>query len=155
MKLRVLSCVIAALATTVIATGPVHAAEPSPTTPAATASTAATAATAATASTSQQATPAAPWIEPRLSERAAAAGTIRVNVVSRTRADLPDAAAGGQVIQQLSRLPMLPLHVDQAGLDRLAKLPSVVSVTEDRPVPPVLAESVPLIGADKTRAAGK
>ncbi|MDR8415257.1 S8 family serine peptidase, partial [Nonomuraea sp. 3-1Str] len=31
----------------------------------------------------------------------------------------------------------------------------MVSVTEDRPVPPVLAESVPLIGADKTRAAGK
>ncbi|MFI6787013.1 S8 family serine peptidase [Nonomuraea sp. NPDC050383] len=111
--------------------------------------------TAATASTAQQATPAAPWIEPRLSERAAAAGKIRVNVVSRTRADLPDAAAGGQVVQQLSRLPVLTLHVDQAGLDRLAKLPSVVSVTEDRPVPPVLAESVPLIGADKTRAAGK
>ncbi|MDR8413287.1 hypothetical protein MTP10_31715, partial [Nonomuraea sp. 3-1Str] len=143
MKLRVLSCVIAALATTVIATGPVHAAEPSPTTPA------------ATAATAQQATPAAPWIEPRLSERAAAAGTIRVNVVSRSRADLPDAAAGGQVIQQLSRLPVLTLHVDQAGLDRLAKLPSVVSVPEARPVPPVLAESVPLIGADKTRAAGK
>ncbi|MEQ4722107.1 S8 family serine peptidase [Nonomuraea sp. B19D2] len=90
-----------------------------------------------------------------MSERAAAAGKIRVNVVSKTRADLPDAAASGQVVQQLSRFPLVTLRVDQAGLDRLAKLPSVVSVTEDRPVPPVLAESVPLIGADKTRAAGK
>ncbi|MEV0145674.1 MULTISPECIES: S8 family serine peptidase [unclassified Nonomuraea] len=129
--------------TTAIATGPAHAAPASPTTPA------------AADSTAQQATSAAPWIEPRLSERAAAAGKIRVNVVSKTRADLPDAAASGQVVQQLSRFPVVTLHVDQAGLDRLAKLPSVVSVSEDRPVPPVLAESVPLIGADRTRAAGK
>ncbi|MEU4235077.1 S8 family serine peptidase [Nonomuraea sp. NPDC026600] len=76
-------------------------------------------------------------------------------MVSKTRADMPDAAASGQVVQQLSRFPLITLHVDQAGLDRLSKLPSVVSVTEDKPVRPVLAESIPLIGADKTRAAGK
>ncbi|MEV1172743.1 S8 family serine peptidase [Nonomuraea sp. NPDC049784] len=139
MKLRVLSSVIVALAATAIATGPAYAAEAPP----------------AAASAAQQATSATPWIEPKLSERVAAAGKIRVNVVSKTRADLPDAAASGQVVQQLSRFPLVTLHVDQAGLDRLAKLPSVVSVTEDRPVRPVLAESIPLIGADKTRAAGK
>ncbi|WP_433427658.1 S8 family serine peptidase [Nonomuraea sp. CA-141351] len=143
MKLRVLSSVFVALAATAIATGPAHAAA------------APTAAPTAATSAAQQATSATPWIEPKLSERVAAAGKIRVNVVSKTRADLPDAAASGQVVQQLSRFPLVTLHVDQAGLDRLAKLPSVVSVTEDRPVRPVLAESIPLIGADKTRAAGK
>ncbi|MFD1546141.1 S8 family serine peptidase [Nonomuraea guangzhouensis] len=139
-----------ALTATAIATGPAYAAEaPS------TASTAAPTAAAATASTAPQATSTAPYIEPQLSARAAAAGKIRVNVVSKTRADMPDAAASGQVVQQLSRFPLITLHVDQAGLDRLSKLPSVVSVTEDKPVRPVLAESIPLIGADKTRAAGK
>ncbi|MFG1966627.1 S8 family serine peptidase [Nonomuraea sp. NPDC049028] len=150
MKLRVLSCVIAALATTALATGPANAAEAPPTTPAASAS-----ATQQTTSTAQQGTSAAPYVEPQLSARVAAAGKIRVNVVSKTRADLPDAASSGQVVQQLTRFPVVTLHVDQAGLDRLTKLPSVVSVTEDKPVRPVLAESVPLIGADKTRAAGK
>ncbi|MFI7703944.1 proprotein convertase P-domain-containing protein [Nonomuraea sp. NPDC049480] len=132
-----------ALAATAIATGPAHA-SPAP-----------SASTSPATSAGQQATSASPWIEPQLSERVAAAGKIRVNVVSKTRAGLPDAASSGQVVQQLSRFPVVTLRVDAAGLDRLAKLPGVVSVTEDRPVPPVLAESVPLIGADKTRAAGK
>ncbi|GAA3211115.1 S8 family serine peptidase [Nonomuraea helvata] len=144
MKLRVLSSLIVALAATAIATGPAYAAEaPSPAAPT------------AAASAAQQTTSAAPYIEPQLSARVAAAGKIRVNVVSRTRADMPDAAASGQVVQQLSRFPVVTLHVDQAGLDRLAKLPNVVSVTEDRPMRASLAESIPLIGADKTRAAGK
>jgi subtilisin family serine protease len=99
-------------------------------------------------------TTAAPSIEPELRARAAAAGKIRVNVVTRTRADLPDAASAGQVLHTLSRFPMLTLRVDAAALDRLATRPGVVSVSEDRPVPPVLAESVPLIGGDRTRAAG-
>ncbi|MEV0381189.1 S8 family serine peptidase [Nonomuraea sp. NPDC050643] len=148
-----------ALAATVLTTTPAHAAVAPPTTSPATspAKTKPTPATSpkATISTDQQTTSTTPWIEPQLGARVAAAGKIRVNVLSKTRADLPDAASSGQVVQQLSRFPLVTLHVDQAGLDRLAKLPSVVSVTEDRPVPPVLAQSVPLIGADKTREAGK
>ncbi|MEV4579880.1 hypothetical protein AB0K16_42205 [Nonomuraea jabiensis] len=48
----------------------------------------------------------------------------------------------------------MTLRVDAAALDRLATRPRVTSVSEDRPVPPVPAESVPLIGGDRTRAAG-
>ncbi|WP_431926078.1 S8 family serine peptidase [Nonomuraea jabiensis] len=95
-----------------------------------------------------------PSIGPELRARAAAAGRIRVNVVTRTRADLPDAASAGQVLRTSSRFPMVTLRVDAAALDRLATRPGVMSVSEDRPVPPVLAESVPLIGGDRTRAAG-
>ncbi|MEV0349067.1 S8 family serine peptidase [Nonomuraea sp. NPDC050680] len=89
-----------------------------------------------------------------MSARLAAGAKIRVNVVTKSRADLPEASSAGQVLQTMSRFPMVTLRVDAAAVDRLAKLPNVVSVSEDRPVPPVLAESIPLIGADKTRAAG-
>ncbi|WP_433516940.1 S8 family serine peptidase [Nonomuraea sp. CA-143628] len=96
----------------------------------------------------------APTIEPGLSARLAAGAKIRVNVITKSRTDLPEASSAGQVLQTMSRFPMVTLRVDAAAVDRLAKLPNVVSVSEDRPVPPVLAESIPLIGADKTRAAG-
>ncbi|MEV6152407.1 S8 family serine peptidase [Nonomuraea sp. NPDC052129] len=89
-----------------------------------------------------------------MSARLAASAKIRVNVITKSRADLPEASSAGQVLQTMSRFPMVTLRVDAAAVDRLAKLPNVVSVSEDRPVPPVLAESIPLIGADKTRAAG-
>ncbi|MFB9720034.1 S8 family serine peptidase [Planobispora longispora] len=77
-----------------------------------------------------------------------------MNVVTETRKDMPDAASSGQVLQRLSRLPVVTLRVDEAALERLAGLPGVVSVTEDRPVPPVLTESVSLIGGDRLREAG-
>ncbi|WP_206061001.1 S8 family peptidase, partial [Nonomuraea basaltis] len=79
---------------------------------------------------------------------------IRVNVLTQSRAQLLDAAAAGTTLTTFSRLPVVTMRVDAAGLDRLAAQAGVVSVTEDVPVPPVLAESIPLIGADKTRAAG-
>ncbi|MFI7131703.1 S8 family serine peptidase [Nonomuraea sp. NPDC050153] len=132
MKKWLVSGVIVALAATAIASAPAHAAP---------------------ADLDGQATSAPPSVEPGLRTRAAA-GKIRVNVVTKTRADLPDAASTGQVLQTLSRFPMVTLRVDAAALDRLATRPGVVSVSEDRPVPPVLAESVPLIGGDRTRAAG-
>jgi subtilisin family serine protease len=147
MKLRVLNCLIVALAATAIATGPAYAVEAP--------STASTATPTAAASAAPKTTSTTPYIEPQLSARVAATGKIRVNVLSKTRADMPDAAASGQVVRQLSRFPLTTLHVDQAGLDRLSKLPSVISVSEDKLARPSLAESIPLIGADKTRAAGK
>ncbi|MET7334639.1 hypothetical protein [Nonomuraea sp. NPDC005650] len=133
VPLLLVSGVVMALAATAIASAPAHAAP---------------------ADLDGQATSAPPSVEPELRTRAAAAGRIRVNVVTRTRADLPDAASAGQVLQTLSRFPMVTLRVDAAALDRLATRPGVVSVSEDRPVPPALAESVPLIGGDRTRAAG-
>ena len=79
---------------------------------------------------------------------------VRVNVTTRTRADLPKAVRAGEVVRKLHRLPVVTMRVDEAELDQLAAQPGVVSVAEDRPEHATLAESVPLIGGDKTRAAG-
>ncbi|MEV6040887.1 S8 family serine peptidase [Nonomuraea sp. NPDC052116] len=108
---------------------------------------------------SQAASAAAPGprVDPKLAEKLSAGGEVRVNVVTRDRADLSAAASAvgpGQVVQTLSRLPVLTLRADRADVQRLAGQPGVVSVSEDVPVPPALAESVPLIGADRTREAG-
>ncbi|GAA0939365.1 S8 family peptidase [Nonomuraea longicatena] len=94
-----------------------------------------------------------PEIAPGLSKRLSAGGTMRVIVTTRSQAQLSAAAASDQVLQRYTSLPMVVLRVDKAGLDRLSTQPDVVSVVEDKPEPPVLAQSVPLIGADKTRAA--
>ncbi|MEV4072185.1 S8 family serine peptidase [Nonomuraea fuscirosea] len=75
-------------------------------------------------------------------------------MVTRSRSDLPAATAAGTPLRTFSRYPVVTLRVDATGLDRLRTQTGVVSVTEDVPVPPILAESVPLIGGDKTRAAG-
>ncbi|GIH71265.1 S8 family peptidase [Sphaerimonospora thailandensis] len=116
-----------------------------------------TAITSGPAEAARPASSAGPWVEPGLADRLAGGGRIRVNVVTEDRGDLPaaqSAVAPGQVLQTLSRLPVVTLRVDRTALDRLTRQPGVVSVSEDRPVPPVLADSVPLIGGDRTRAAG-
>ncbi|MFD1541796.1 S8 family peptidase [Nonomuraea guangzhouensis] len=95
-----------------------------------------------------------PWVEPGLAQKLAGGARTRVNVVTKARADLPAAASAGQVLQTLSVLPVVTLRADQAALERLAAQPGVVSVSEDRPVPPALGPSTALIGADRTRAAG-
>ncbi|MFI7108357.1 S8 family peptidase [Nonomuraea sp. NPDC050227] len=100
---------------------------------------------------------AGPRVDPGLAAKLSAGGEVRVNVVTRDRAGLSAAAAAagsGRVIQTLSRLPVLTVRAGRAEVDRLAAQPGVVSVSEDVPVPPTLAESVPLIGADRTREAG-
>ncbi|GIH94667.1 S8 family serine peptidase [Planobispora siamensis] len=109
---------------------------------------------AAPVSTYEQAASAPPQVDPELRNRVAGGGRVRVNVVTETRKEMPDAARSGRVLQTLSRLPVVTLSVDEAALERLTGLPGVVSVTEDRPVPPVLAQSVSLIGGDRTREAG-
>ncbi|MEU7855928.1 S8 family serine peptidase [Nonomuraea sp. NPDC049141] len=99
-------------------------------------------------------TSAGPWVEPGLAQKLAGGAHTRVNVVTKARADLSAAASAGQVLQTLSVLPVVTLRADQAALARLAAQPGVVSVSEDRPVPPTLGPSTALIGADRTRAAG-
>lgn len=137
MKFPVLSCVIVAFAATTLVSVPAHATSAN-----------------LEQQTTQQTTAAAPTVEPELRTKLAAGGKLRVNVVTKSRTDLPDASANGQVLQTSSRFPMVTLRVDAAAVDRLSKLANVVSVTEDKPVPPVLAQSIPLIGGDRTRAAG-
>ncbi|WP_406462268.1 S8 family serine peptidase [Streptomyces sp. NBC_00111] len=93
-------------------------------------------------------------VDKALRERVADGHKVRVNVTTRTRADLPDAVQAGEMVRELHRLPVVTMRVDEADLDELAAQPGVVSVAEDRPERATLAESVPLIGGDKTRAAG-
>ncbi|MFF9839068.1 S8 family serine peptidase [Streptomyces sp. NPDC013740] len=93
-----------------------------------------------------------------LKEAVSDGGTVRVNVVTRTRSDLPAAARAGKsgkALKTLSLLPVTTLNVDSAGLEKLAAQPGVVSVTEDVAVPPTLDSTIPIVGADKTAAAGQ
>ncbi|NRQ33701.1 S8 family serine peptidase [Nonomuraea sp. NN258] len=99
--------------------------------------------------------PANPLVEPGLANKVAAGGTVRVNVVTEDRADLPAAmAATGEVLQRYVNFPVVTLRADRAALDSLRRQPGVVSISEDKAVPPTLDESTALIGADRTRVAG-
>ncbi|MFF0308168.1 S8 family serine peptidase [Streptosporangium sp. NPDC004379] len=98
-------------------------------------------------------------VDAGLAHRLAAGGDglVRVNVVTRDRTALASAASAvdaAQVVQKLSRLPVVTLRADEAAVERLARQPGVLSVSEDVPVAPALARSVPLIGGDRTREAG-
>ncbi|WP_199565823.1 S8 family serine peptidase [Spongiactinospora rosea] len=97
--------------------------------------------------------PDGPWVEPGLVDKLSAGGHVRLNVVTKDRADLPDAAAG-QVLQTFTELPVITLRGDRTTLETLTRLPGVLSISEDAPVPPTLDRSIPLIGANRTRAAG-
>ncbi|MFI8521553.1 S8 family peptidase [Streptomyces sp. NPDC085481] len=97
-------------------------------------------------------------VDPALRSEAAGGGTVRVNVVTRSRADLPAAARAGKTgkaLQTLSTVPVTTLRVDKAGLEQLAAQPGVVSVTEDVAASPALDSTIPVIGADKTIAASR
>ncbi|MBM3122323.1 MAG: peptidase S8 and S53 subtilisin kexin sedolisin, partial [Chloroflexi bacterium] len=56
--------------------------------------------------------------------------------------------AAGHPVRRLTTRPVILLEVDATLLEALAARGDVLSITEDVPVPPVLAQSVPLIGAD-------
>ncbi|WP_258054516.1 S8 family serine peptidase [Streptomyces sp. Ru71] len=97
-------------------------------------------------------------VDPALGHKVADGGTVRVNVLTRSRSDLPAAARAGKTgkaLQTLSTLPVTTLRVDKAGLQKLAAQPGVVSVTEDEAASPGLDSTIPVVGADKTVAAGK
>nr|WP_079083011.1 proprotein convertase P-domain-containing protein [Streptomyces antibioticus] len=94
-------------------------------------------------------------IDPPLYDRTADGDTVRVNVVTETRADLSGAASVGDTLQSFDTLPLVTLRVDKAGLAELAAQDGVVSVTEDGLSAPSLDQSIPVIGADTAHKAGK
>ncbi|MFD3875155.1 proprotein convertase P-domain-containing protein [Streptomyces sp. NPDC058623] len=94
-------------------------------------------------------------VDPPLYTATANGHTVRVNVVTKARADLSGAASTGTTVQGFNRLPIVTLRVDKSGLNALAAQPGVVSVTEDTLSAPTLDHSVPFIGADKAITAGK
>ena len=94
---------------------------------------------------------------------------VRVIVVTRPDPYLPNggasvAAPASYISAQLSNtalhvvqvasLPIVAAEIDASGLRKLQQDPNVALIAEDAPVPPVLFDSVALIGADKLHAAG-
>ena len=57
--------------------------------------------------------------------------------------------AHAQVLRKFKFVPVMAMEVDEAGLAELAANPMVAHIQEDKPVPPILDESVPLIQADQ------
>ncbi|MFF3417568.1 S8 family serine peptidase [Streptomyces sp. NPDC002698] len=94
-------------------------------------------------------------IDPPLYDKTANGKKVRVNVLTKQRADLPAAAGTGRTVQTFQTLPLVTVKVDQAGLEQLAAQSNVVSVTEDIPARPSLDQSIPLIGGTAPAAAGK
>lgn len=106
-------------------------------------------------STPEAAPPAAAPVDPPLYEKTSGGGTVRVNVVTRSRTDLAAAATAGSTLQSFDTLPVVTLKVGRSGLDALAAQPGVVGVTEDTPVPPTLDRSVPRVGAVTAHVKGR
>ncbi len=65
------------------------------------------------------------------------------DVASRTGTD-----EAGLHVKRFQIIPGMALLADPATLEALVESPNVIDVVEDVPVPPVLDDSVPLIGAD-------
>ncbi|MEU6230751.1 S8 family serine peptidase [Streptomyces sp. NPDC047042] len=93
-------------------------------------------------------------IDPPLYDETADGGTVRVNVVTKDRTDLADAAAVGTMMQSFETLPVVTLEVDKTGLDQLRVQPGVVSVTEDVPARPT-ADDIPSTPDSATAATGQ
>jgi len=69
-------------------------------------------------------------------------------------ADLPAEPGEATPVATFESIPYVVLEVDAAGLDALADNPGVTEIHQDLLSPPLLEESVPLIGADDAWAAG-
>lgn len=116
----------------------------------------------------------------QLAAQAQEAGTVRVivqlDLPFRPEGDLGDAQAvqaqqlgidglqqgvlnaladtNTNVVAAFKYIPYLALELDAAALEALARLPQVVTIEEDLPVPPTLSSSVSVIGGDQAWASG-
>ncbi len=79
----------------------------------------------------------------------------RQDIATRREA-LLDALAAFDVraVKRFQTIPYVAMHVDAAARQWLASHPDVISIEDDVPVPPTLAESILLIGADVAWAQG-
>jgi subtilisin len=75
-----------------------------------------------------------------------------VRAQDRIQALLQKTAA--KVTRKMTTIPVLVVEVDADALATLGASPEVLSIQEDIPVPPALAESVPLIGGNAAWASG-
>ena len=78
------------------------------------------------------------------------------NAFNRRTATASGTAAAGddERVRRYETIPYLSMVVTPTELDRLIADGRVTTIQEDVPVPPTLVQSVPLIQADVTRAAG-
>jgi len=75
--------------------------------------------------------------------------------VARAQDRLATSIADGPArLNRFLYLPLGALHADRATIRRLRQLPDVLSITEDRPHPPLLNTSVPHIGGNLAYALG-
>ncbi len=76
--------------------------------------------------------------------------------IQRAQGSLLQKMAGSNLtlVAQFKYIPALTVEVDAAALAKLAALPEVAALTADQAVPPALASSIPVIGADDAWAAG-
>lgn len=84
----------------------------------------------------------------------AGAAMQRSRVAAAQQTVLAGLGAGGREVARFQTIPYLALDADPAALQRLMAAPGIASIQEDVPVPPLLAQSVPLIRADRAAALG-
>ena len=79
------------------------------------------------------------------------------DIIARHFGSASSPTAGQGSVRGISRFPITPgfaVNVTGAELDALAADPQVVHIQHDRPVPPALSQSVPLIGMPAAYAKG-
>ncbi len=61
---------------------------------------------------------------------------------------IPSLADKSHKIKRFNTVPFLAIEADSFELEQLVNLPEITSIEEDRPVPPTLAQSIPIVAAD-------
>jgi subtilisin family serine protease len=57
-------------------------------------------------------------------------------------------------VKRFSMVPFLAIEADAFELEQLVNMPEVISIEEDKPVPPTLTQSVPVVAADLAWSGG-
>lgn len=67
---------------------------------------------------------------------------------------IPSLAEKSNKVKRFSTVPFLAIEVDAFELEQLVSMPEVISIEEDKPVPPTLAQSTPVVAADLAWSSG-
>ena len=80
----------------------------------------------------------------------------QITAIAQAQNGLLASLAGHNIsnIKQFKHIPYMAMEVDTSALSSLVNNPNVTGIEEDIPVPPTLAQSGPLIGADTAWASG-
>jgi subtilisin family serine protease len=67
---------------------------------------------------------------------------------------IPSLADKSNKVKRFSTVPFLAIAADAFELEQLVNMPEVISIEEDKPVPPTLAQSIPVVAADLAWSSG-